>query len=28
VNNRYHPDYFSRDLIEKNARYVLRMQGE
>ena len=28
VNNEYHSDYITRDLIEKNAKYVLRLKGE
>ena len=28
LNNEYHPDYFSRDRVEKNASYVLRLKGE
>ncbi len=28
LDNEYHPDHFSRELVEKNARYVLRLKGE
>jgi penicillin G amidase len=28
VDNNYHPDYFTRDLVEKNARHALRLKGE
>ncbi len=26
--NRYHPDYFSRDMVEKNARYTMIIRGK
>lgn len=26
--NRYHPDYFSRDLVEKNAKYTMIIRGK
>ncbi len=28
VNNRYHSDYISRNLIEKNAKYEMRIKGK
>jgi penicillin amidase len=28
VNNQYHPDYISRDLVEKNAVFVMTLVGE
>jgi len=28
VNNEYHSDFISRDLVEKNAKYVLHLKGE
>jgi penicillin amidase len=28
VSNKYHPDYFSRDLVEKNARYRMIIKGK
>jgi penicillin amidase len=28
ISNEYHPDYFSRDLVEKNARYQMIIRGE
>lgn len=28
VNNEYHPDYFSRELVEKNAVFVMTMVGQ
>lgn len=28
VNHEYHHDYFSRELVEKNARYVMRLNAE
>jgi penicillin amidase len=28
VENEYHPDYFSRDLVEKNAKYQMIIRGK
>jgi len=28
IENKYHPDYFSRDLVEKNAKYQMIIKGK
>jgi penicillin amidase len=28
VKNEYHPDHFSRDLVEKNAKYQMIIKGK